>query len=259
VQAAAAALAVAGVMLAVSDAGAENAATDFPVGVDDVALKFTPETIEISTGDTVVWDFTGSTTVHNVVSENVVAADENWEKFATAPASTGQFRYTFNAVGEYEYVCDLHRVQGMVGKVTVVDGPVATPTATPDKTPRPLVTATPSVVAAAPTRDTPAPTGAAAADKTAPALTKVSGARSGKTAARIKWTLSETAALTIKFTKGTKSTKVLRTVRLAGRPGTSAVTVRGAKLTSGRYTVQIEARDRAGNRSTARTTVRIGR
>ena len=257
-QAAAAALAVAGVMFAVSDAGAENAATDFPVGVDDVALRFTPETIEISKGDTVVWDFTGSTTVHNVVSENAVAADEEWEKFATAPASSGQFRYTFNAVGEYEYLCDLHRVQGMVGKVTVVDGPVATPTATPDRTPRPLVTATPSVVAA-PTRDTPAPTGAAAADKTAPALTKVSGTRSGATGAKIRWTLSETASLTIKFTKGTKSTKVLRTVRLAGRPGTSAITVRGAKLTKGRYTVQIDARDRAGNRSTARTTVRIGR
>jgi plastocyanin len=268
VQAAIAASAVAGVMLAVSEAGAENA-SDFPVGVDDAALKFKPETITVSVGDTVVWDFTGTTTVHNVVSENDVAADPKWKDYATPPATTGQFRYTFTQVGEYEYLCDLHRLQGMAGKVTVVDTPVATP----ERTPRPLVTATPTVTptptptptgtVAPPTtpaasRDTPAPAPKWAADKTAPALTKVSGTRSGTTAARIKWTLSESASLTLKFTKG-KSKTSLRTVRLAGRAGTSSLIVRGGKLVKGRYNVQIDARDRAGNRSTSRTTVRIGR
>ena len=259
VQAAIAAMAVAGVMLAVSEAGAENA-NEFPVGVNDTALRFTPETITVSLGDTVVWDFTGSTTVHNIVSENDVATDPAWKDFATAPAASGQFRYTFTQLGEYEYLCDLHRVQGMVGKVTVVDAPVATP----ERTPRPLITATPTASTAPPattpaaTRDTPAPTPKWAADKTAPALTKVSGTRSGATGAKIKWTLSESAALTLKFTKG-KSKTSLRTVRLAGRAGTSSLIVRGGKLVKGRYTVQIDARDRAGNRSTARTTVRIGR
>ena len=272
VQAAIAATAVAGVMLAVSEAGAENA-NDFPVGVDDAALKFKPETITVSVGDTVVWDFTGTTTVHNVVSENDVAADPAWKDYATPPATTGQFRYTFTQVGEYDYVCDLHRLQGMAGKVKVVNTPVETPV----RTPRPLITATatatatetptptptPTATVAPPTtpaasRNTPAPAPKWAADKTAPVLTKVSGRRSGKTAARIKWTLSESASLTVKFTKG-KSKRSLRTVRLAGRAGTSSLIVRGGKLVKGRYNVQIDARDRAGNRSTARTTVRIGR
>ena len=144
VQAAIAATAVAGVMLAVSEAGAENA-NDFPVGVDDAALKFKPETITVSVGDTVVWDFTGTTTVHNVVSENDVAADPAWKDYATPPATTGQFRYTFTQVGEYEYLCDLHRLQGMAGKVKVVDAPVATPV----RTPRPLITATATATATA--------------------------------------------------------------------------------------------------------------
>jgi len=266
VQAAIAATAVAGVMLAVSEAGAENA-NDFPVGVDDAALKFKPETITVSVGDTVVWDFTGTTTVHNVVSDNDVAADPAWKDYATPPATTGQFRYTFTQAGEYTYLCDLHRLQGMAGKVKVVDAPVETPV----RTPRPLITATatatptptPTATVAPPTtpaasRNTPAPAPKWAADRTAPALTKVRGTRSGKTAARIKWTLSESASLTLKFTKG-KSKTSLRTVRLAARAGTSSLIVRGGKLVKGGYNVQIDARDRAGNRSTARTTVRIGR
>ncbi|MDA0171197.1 plastocyanin/azurin family copper-binding protein [Solirubrobacter taibaiensis] len=257
VQAAIAAMAATGITFAVSEAGAQSS-VEYRVGVNDAALRFTPETIKVTKGGTVVWNFAGSTTVHNIVTENDVAADPAWKDFSTPPAGAdGEFRYTFNELGVYDYLCDLHRVQGMVGKIEVVDGPVSTPEATP----RPLITATPIPTAAAPpaaTRDTPAPTPKWAADKTAPALTKVSGARSGATGAKVKWTLSESAALTLKFTKG-KSKTSLRTVRLAGRAGTSSLIVRGGKLVKGRYNVQIDARDRAGNRSTARTTVRIGR
>ena len=200
VQAAIAAFAVAGLMSTVGDAGAQQSAV-FRVGVNDAALRFTPETIKVSKGGTVVWSFAGSTTVHNIVTENDVPADSAWKDFSTPPAGAdGEFQYTFKETGVYEYLCDLHRVQGMVGKVTVVEGPVATPTATPDRTPSPLITPTPTpnvprpnVPATTPTvsRDTPAPTAKWAADKTAPAFTKVSGARSGATGAKVKWTLSE--------------------------------------------------------------------
>ena len=154
----------------------------------------------------------------------------------------------------------------MAGKVTVVDGPGRR------RTPRPLITATATrpVRASRPRPDRRRRDARRyarhagsrrrkwAADKTAPALTKVSGARSARPRAKVKWTLSESASLTLKFTKG-KSKTSLRTVRLAGRAGTSSLIVRGGKLVKGRYNVQIDARDRAGNRSTARTTVRIGR
>ena len=69
------ALAGAGVALAVGDAGAQQAGIERPVGVNDTALRFNPTEVTVSVGDTVVWDFTGATTAHNVVSENDVADD----------------------------------------------------------------------------------------------------------------------------------------------------------------------------------------
>lgn len=259
VQAAVAALAAAGVVLAVSDAGAQQGANEFPVGVDDTALRFKPSEITVSVGDKVVWDFTGSTTAHNVVSDNEVGEDPKWKDFATIPSVAGKFEYTFTQVGEYDYVCDLHRVQGMAGKIKVIAAPVATPV----RTPRPLTTATPVPSAVAvPTvdqsRDTPAPTAKAGADKSAPVLSKVSVKRSGRSGARVKWTLSEAASLTVRFSRS-GSSRAVRTVRLQGLPGTSGVTVRSSRFTRGRYSVQLEARDAAGNRSSSRTTVRIGR
>jgi plastocyanin len=247
-----------GAIFAVGEAGAQQAGNEFPVGVDDTALQFRPAEITVSLGDTVVWDFAGSTTAHNVVSENESATDTKWKDFATPPATEGQFRYTFTQLGEYEYVCDLHRVQGMTGKVTVIAAPVATP----EKTPRPIKTATPVVFATATpdhSRDTPAPSGKAAADKVAPVVSKMSVRGAGRRAARVKWTLSEAAELTFTVHRS-GSRKTLRTVRVTGYPGSSALTIRGSKLKGGRYFVWINARDAAGNRSEAvRAVVRIAR
>ena len=47
VKAAIAALAVTGVILAVSDAGAQQSSNEFPVGVDDTALRFKPSLFEV--------------------------------------------------------------------------------------------------------------------------------------------------------------------------------------------------------------------
>lgn len=252
VQAAIAAIAAAGVTFAVSDAGAVNI-NDFPVGINDAALKFTPQEITISKGDTVVWDFTGSTTVHNVVSENDVAADPEWKDFSTPIAMTGQFRRQFNEVGEYEYLCDLHRVQGMVGKVTVVDAPVATPT----RTPRPIETATPVPTFSAtpvPTvsRDTPAPTGASRADTVAPAITNLK-LKAQTRGAKVSFKLSESASVTLRLKRG-KTT--LKTVRGSFRAGTGSVTLR--RLARGSYSVEIEARDARGNKAAVqRKTVKV--
>ena len=64
--------------------------------------------------------------------------------------------------------------------------------------------------------------------------------------ATVRFTLSENAAVTIRFKKGSKT---LRTARLSARAGSRAVTVRGSKLVKGRYSVEIEARDARGNRA----------
>ena len=67
--------------------------------------------------------------------------------------------------------------------------------------------------------------------------------------ARVTFKLTEAAAVTIRFKRGSK---VFRTARLAVRAGTRSVTVRGSKLVKGRYVVEIEARDARGNRAAAR-------
>jgi hypothetical protein len=52
----------------------------------------------------------------------------------------------------------------------------------------------------------------------------------------------------------------VRTARVSGLPGSSALTVRGGGLKSGRYSVLVEARDAAGNRAVVqRAVVRIAK
>ena len=105
VQAAVAAVAATGVIFAVSEAGAQQTGNEFPVGVDDTALRFTPTEITVSLGDTVVWDFDGSTTAHNVVSENDVAADPEWKEFATAPATSRPVQVQVHAARRVRPTC----------------------------------------------------------------------------------------------------------------------------------------------------------
>jgi hypothetical protein len=82
-------------------------------------------------------------------------------------------------------------------------------------------------------------------DRTAPALTKFS-LKAVRHGATVRFKLSEPAAVTIRAKRG-KST--VRTVRLAARAGTRAVTIRGSKLVRGTYKVEIEARDARGNKA----------
>ena len=99
----------------------------------------------------------------------------------------------------------------MRGTIEVTGDPVeptATPTATPTETaeptitPRPTTTATPvPTVRPGEDRTTPAPTGSAALDRTAPAITKFS-LKAVRRGATVRFTLSENAAVTIRFKKG---------------------------------------------------------
>jgi plastocyanin len=256
-----------GVLAAVGVAGA---AQDETIGVIDTSdpQRFTPPDVDVETGDTVTWDFAGSTTVHNVAAANDVPADPNWGKsdqgdtqfFASAFVMTGTAEYTFTQEGVYQFVCQAH--PQMVGTVTVTGPPVtptptppATPTMTPTATPTPAATPTPT-----PTPDdhtsTPPPT-ANASDTTAPTLSgvKAKGIRRG---ARVRFKLSEPATVTIRVKK--KSGKVVRTSRLQVRPGTRTATVRSSRLKRGRYRVELQARDSSGNRSALlRSALRIRR
>ena len=200
VHAAIAAIAMAGVMAAVGVAGAQT--QDTTIGIEDqTTLAFVPAEVTVSVGATVTWNFDGSTAVHNARSTNEVPADPSWEPFDTGFKISGTASRQFTALGEYTFVCDAH--PAMVGKITVVDGPVD-PTPTPTRTPRPPSTPTPTP-RRHPLRRRGPPcrrrttratrrhrARCAALDKTAPAITKVR-LRAVRRGARVTYTLSEPA------------------------------------------------------------------
>lgn len=74
------------------------------VAVED--NKFEPAEITVAVGDTVTWQFGGSA-AHNVSHDH----------FASELVSEGEFEYTFEEPGEYDYVCTVH--PGMEGTVVV--------------------------------------------------------------------------------------------------------------------------------------------
>ncbi|HWK29673.1 MAG TPA: plastocyanin/azurin family copper-binding protein [Solirubrobacter sp.] len=255
------ALAVVGAVVGgVAVAGAEPRA--------DVTIKATlgnvwdNPSVTIQTGDTVTFDTaSGGPTVHDVKPQTGPAEDAGWPDFYGPFSSTAQYTYTFTQPGTYTFHCQAH--PDMTGKIEVAGAPAtptptstatatASPTATPTRTatPTPTPTATAATTAPPPvamSHDviTPAPAGIARADRTPPTVSKlkVKGIRRG---ARVTFTLSEPAAVTIRVKHG-KTTR--RTVRLSARAGRRSVNVRSSRLVRGRYTVQIEARDARGNRA----------
>jgi plastocyanin len=94
-------------------------------------LRFRPETVEVSVGDTVRWTF--DSPGHNVTtlpgSSERVSVPEDAEPFASyegdqhfAINEVGTtYEHTFTVPGEYVYVCAPHADQGMVGTVLVTE------------------------------------------------------------------------------------------------------------------------------------------
>jgi plastocyanin len=257
-------LAVGGLIGYVGVAGAAEPAADAEIKTT-TANTWEPADVSVNTGETVTWNFDGSTVDHNMHGET--GPEAGWPDANSGFRRTGQYAYTFNTPGTYTFLCTAHPAT-MKGSVTVTGAPTTptpSPSPSPSASPTPSASATPRpatpqpTVSALPTvsHDTPAPSGRARADRTAPVLSKASARRAGSRRMRVKWTLSERASLTLKVAKGKR---VLRTVRVSGRPGTSALTIRSSRFKKGRYVVSISARDAAGNRSLAkRVKVRLKR
>jgi plastocyanin len=89
-------------------------------------LRFQPETITISAGDTVEWRNT-SGAVHTVTADPQKAADpsnvhlprgaQTFDSGIVQPGGT--FQHTFTVPGRYQYVCLPHEAAGMIGEVIV--------------------------------------------------------------------------------------------------------------------------------------------
>jgi len=122
-----------------SDSGSGGGSTDFGGWFDDVSnfdgvvdetgsdevtvsvgsqgnggnYGFSPAAVRVSTGTSVVWEWTGQGSFHNVVAE-----DGSFESEQTQEEGF-TFEHTFEETGTYEYVCVPHEAMGMKGAVVV--------------------------------------------------------------------------------------------------------------------------------------------
>ncbi len=82
-------------------------------------FNYSPQNITITVGETVKWENTQGT--HNVNGAQTTFPNNPESFFSGDPVpATWDFFHTFNTVGTYDYQCDQHVNQGMVGTVTVV-------------------------------------------------------------------------------------------------------------------------------------------
>jgi len=86
-----------------------------PVPPGDVRVadfSFTPSTIMVHVGQTVTWIFDQPDAPHNVHSTSGPTQIDSG-----TPQGKGTFAYTFNSVGTYKYMCQVH--PNMRGTVVV--------------------------------------------------------------------------------------------------------------------------------------------
>lgn len=97
----------------VDERGASEVAVD--VGVDNGTgpYGFGPAAVRIDPGTTVVWEWTGKGSSHNVVAE-----DDSFESDLVSEEGY-TFSHTFEAEGIYRYVCVPHRSLGMKAAIVV--------------------------------------------------------------------------------------------------------------------------------------------
>jgi len=245
--AAIAAVAIAAGLGAGGVAGADEAAVERTLTAAPDAGPWQPSNdITIQTGDSVRWTFqTGS--FHNVETDrrpghpgvdwSLPGDDPETDPVANHPDVT----HTFSAEGVYAFLCEAHP-GSMDGTITVQDEPVD-PDPSPSPSPSPSPTPSPIPQPSQPT--TPAPTGGSDAVKPKVASVRL---RPSRRAVRVRFRLSEPATVTIKI-KRRGSRRVLKSASVQARAGTRTVTLRSKRLAKGRYTVEIQARDAFGNRS----------
>lgn len=115
---------------------------DVTVGPQENKFTFSPDTLNISVGDTVRWTWASDS--HSVTSgtdctpNGQFCSPDNTNCDAGILNNTGfVYEHTFTQAGTYSYFCFLHCFAGMTGVVNVVPNQRATPTPRPRPTPHP--------------------------------------------------------------------------------------------------------------------------
>jgi plastocyanin len=255
VHAAIAAIAITAGLGAVGAAAAGNAAEHTLTAGLNSGPWSPSNNITIQTGDSVKWTFLPGS-FHNVETDRRPGhPGVDWSLPGDDPQIDPvpnhlDVTHAFTEKGVYAFICEAH-LGSMDGTITVQDEPVD-PTPDPDPDPPPAATPTPTPT---PTPqpsggghvETPAPTGGG--DTVKPTVRNVSLTVKGR-AVRVRFRLSERATVTVRIKR---RSRVLKAASVQAAAGTRTVTLRSNRLTKGRYTVEIRARDAYGNRSSLAT------
>ena len=100
------------VVLAICSISAASAAR-IRVRVQD--FTFQPSTINAHVGDVIIWRWVNG--MHTTTSTSVPAGARTWN--APIDSTHTQFRYHLQVAGTYQYQCNFHFAQGMVGTIMV--------------------------------------------------------------------------------------------------------------------------------------------
>jgi plastocyanin len=93
--------------------------------VDMANMRFSPPRLQISPGDTVVWEASDD-------SHTVSARDGTFDSSTRGTMDEGdQFRWRFRAPGTFAYYCRVHQNRGMQGEIVVADPSTTTTRLTP--------------------------------------------------------------------------------------------------------------------------------
>jgi plastocyanin len=116
---------------------------DVAVGPSGNKIRFVPDTLNITVGDTVRW--TWGSDDHSVTSGTPCTADgqfcspDNTNCDAGILSNTGTvYEFTFTQPGSYSYFCALHCFAGMTGVINVAPNRRPTPRPRPTPHPRPI-------------------------------------------------------------------------------------------------------------------------
>ncbi|MDG1525828.1 MAG: plastocyanin/azurin family copper-binding protein [Candidatus Thalassarchaeaceae archaeon] len=97
----------------------ESGSGDVIITVDSTNLRFSPDTVTVTEGDTVRFFWNGQALPHNAVETN--------ELFDSGdPQRDVDYSFTFEVGmnGTYDFVCEPHAAFGMVGQIIVEPAPM---------------------------------------------------------------------------------------------------------------------------------------
>ncbi|WP_135806175.1 halocyanin domain-containing protein [Halorussus marinus] len=97
----------------VDETGSDEVTVEVGVDANGGAFGFGPAAVAVSPGTTVVWEWTGKGSFHNVVAENGDFESEQTDEEGFT------FEHTFESAGTYKYICSPHETMGMVGAIVV--------------------------------------------------------------------------------------------------------------------------------------------